>query len=116
MAAAPWVSPPPGPWSHRRNFQAAACWSAVACALTTVSHAYETLAGADPWGPTGIGAVATLSKSDFIAVLRALSHQLAMTIIAVFPLVKLSRNGPVVFALEVPMAGSVTLSLLTSWS
>src|SRR5690242_4552302 len=98
------------PFSHFRNFQAASCWSCEACLLTTSLHEYETLCDPLPLGPTGTGAVATCENLSFMLSLSALSHQLAMIIIAVLPLAKLSRNGPVVEALASPIAGSVTLS------
>ena len=44
------------------------------------------------------------------------SHQFAMMIIAVLPATKLSRNGPVVLASAVPIAGSVTCTPDTRFS
>ena len=53
----------------------------------------------EPLGPTGTGATATSLYLSPIACLSEPCHQLAMMIMPVLPLTKLSRYGPVVFAL-----------------
>jgi hypothetical protein len=78
-------------------------------------HPYETLDDFVPLGPTGIGAVPILEKDEPIADLRSLSHQFAIMTIAVLPLVKLSKNGPVVSALAVLIDGTVAPSFTSVW-
>src|SRR5690606_13702060 len=98
--------PDSGPLSQLRKSQAACCSSSLACALTTVIHEYEIERAVSPDGPTGIGAVAMSAKLSPMPAFSALSHQLAMMIMPVLPATKLSRNGPVVLASAVAMAGT----------
>src|SRR5690606_8235728 len=107
-------SPLDSPFSQLRNFQAASCWAGCACSLTTVSQEYDTPVGSLPDGPTGIGATPTSSKRSPIASLKEPFHQFAMMIMAVLPLTKLSRYGPVVFALAVLISGTVEPSATRS--
>jgi hypothetical protein len=67
-----------------------------------------------PLGPTGIGAVAMSANLSPMPLFSALSHQLAMMIMPVLPETKLSRNGPVVLASAVAIAGSLAPDLISS--
>jgi len=57
-----------------------------------------------------MGAVAMSANESPMAASSEPFHQLAMMIMAVLPLAKLSMNGPAVLASAVPSDGSVTPS------
>src|SRR5262245_25944119 len=113
MAEAPFL-PDLGPLSQTRKSQAASCFAGSAPAFTTVCQEYEIERAVSPLGPTGIGAVPIFSNASPMPPLSALSHQLAMMIMPVLPETKLSRNGPVVLASAVAIAGSLDPDLIRS--